>query len=144
MLEKIDLNKKLSKEESKQIMEELEGKLAYLQRVCKERKIPVIIIFEGFGASGKGTLINRLIYPLDPRGFDVYAINGESEDERLRPFLWRFWTKTPQKGRIAIFDRSWYRRVLVDRFDGVTKTSQLPMPSMKSMPLNVSSLTTEM
>ena len=126
MLEKIDLNKKLSKEESKQIMEELEGKLAYLQRVCKERKIPVIIIFEGFGASGKGTLINRLIYPLDTRGFDVYAINGESEDEKLRPFLWRFWTKTPQKGRIAIFDRSWYRRVLVDRFDGVTKTSQLP------------------
>lgn len=125
MLEKIDLSKKMGKKEYRQQMDMLGPKLGELQRKCKELRIPVIIVFEGFGAAGKGTMINRLIRPLDPRGFDVYAVSGESEEERMHPFLWRFWTKTPAKGRIAIFDRSWYRRVLIDRFDGVTSTEQL-------------------
>ncbi|MBS6212631.1 MAG: hypothetical protein KH812_21585, partial [Proteus hauseri] len=125
MLEKIDLTKKMGKKEFKQTMEELSGKLGTLQRECRNLKIPVMIVFEGFGAAGKGTLINQLIQPLDPRGFNVYAINGESDEEQLRPFLWRFWTKTPENGRIAIFDRSWYRRVLIDRFDGLTTEKQL-------------------
>ena len=125
MLEKIDLTKKMGKKEFKQTMEELSAKLGTLQRECRNLKIPVIIVFEGFGAAGKGTLINQLIQPLDPRGFNVYAINGESDEEQLRPFLWRFWTKTPENGRIAIFDRSWYRRVLIDRFDKVTTEKQL-------------------
>ncbi|MDY3917853.1 MAG: polyphosphate:AMP phosphotransferase [Candidatus Limivivens sp.] len=125
MLEKIDLTKKMDKKEYNQVIGGLETRLAALQRECRERKIPVIILFEGFGASGKGTLISRLIHSLDPRGFQVYAINGESDEERMRPFLWRFWTKTPEKGRIAIFDRSWYRWVLTDRFDGLTSEKQL-------------------
>ena len=125
MLEKLDLNKKLDKAVYKEKKEALGIRLARLQRECREAGIPVIIVFEGFGAAGKGTQINELISNLDPRGFQVYAINGESEEEKLRPFLWRFWTKTPQKGRIAIFDRSWYRKVLVDRFDGVTTKEQL-------------------
>ena len=125
MLEKIDLSKKMGKKEYSQQMDVLGIRLGELQRECRELGIPVIIVFEGFGAAGKGTLINRLIRPLDPRGFDVYAVNGESEEEQMHPFLWRFWTKTPAKGRIAIFDRSWYRRVLIDRFDKITSTKQL-------------------
>ena len=69
--------------------------------------------------------INRLIQALDPRGFSVYASNSSSEEERMRPFLWRFWIKTPANGRIAIFDRSWYRSVQADRFDGITKEEDL-------------------
>ncbi len=125
MLEKIDLTKKMGKKEYNEIIDDLNTKLGMLQRECREQKIPVMIVFEGFGASGKGTLINRLIHPLDPRGFHVYSIGSETEEERMHPFLWRFWVKTPEKGRIAIFDRSWYRRVLVDRFDGVTPEDQL-------------------
>lgn len=125
MLEQIDLSKKMGKKEFHKQMDVLGVEIARLQRECKNLKIPVMIVFEGFGASGKGSLINQLIRPLDPRGFHVYAINGESEDEQMRPFLWRFWTKIPEKGRIAIFDRSWYRRVLVDRFDKVTTETQL-------------------
>ena len=103
MLEKIDLSKKMSKEEFDKVIDGLEAKAGLLQRECRELKIPVIILFEGFGASGKGTLINSLIHALDPRGFRVYAINGESEDEIMRPYLWRFWTKTPEKGTHRYF-----------------------------------------
>lgn len=125
MLENIDLSKKLKKHDYNVKFDELSIRLSELQRECRTLGIPVIVIFEGLGASGKGTLINQLIEPLDPRGFRVYAINGESSEEQLRPFLWRFWTKTPEKGKIAIFDRSWYRRVLIDRYERVTTKEQL-------------------
>ncbi len=117
MLEKIDLSKKADKETFKQVMETEGGRLAGLQRECKAAGIPVMIVFEGMGAAGKGVQINRLIQALDPRGFSVFATNSSNEEERMRPFLWRYWTKIPAKGRIAIFDRSWYSIVQRDRFD---------------------------
>lgn len=126
MLEKIDLSKKADKETYKQTLEEEGQRLSLLQRECKAEGIPVMIVFEGMGAAGKGVQINRLIQFLDPRGFSVYASNQSSEEERMRPFLWRFWTKTPAKARITIFDRSWYRRVQIDRFVGETSDVELP------------------
>lgn len=125
MLEKINLSKKMDKREFKETMNVLTARLGMLQRECRELGIPVIVVFEGFGAAGKGTLINRLIQPLDPRGFKVYSIGPESKEEKMHPFLWRFWTKTPADGRIAIFDRSWYRRVLLERFEGLTAEGQI-------------------
>jgi len=125
MLEKIDLSRTVDKEVYKQVQKEEGTKLGQLQRQLKEAGIPVIILFEGMGAAGKGTQINRLIQFLDPRGFDVYASNRATEEEAMRPFLWRFWTKTPENGRIAVFDRSWYRKVLIDRFDKETKKKEL-------------------
>lgn len=126
MLEKLDLTKKMSKEEYKEKMEHLEKSMGSLQRKCKELNIPVMIAFEGFGAAGKGLQISKLIQSLDPRGFRVYAVKEETEEERMHPFLWRFWTKLPEKGRIAIYDTSWYRKVLTDRFDKKIKKSDLP------------------
>ncbi len=125
MLEKIDLSKKMEKEEYKRRGEALALKLGKLQRECKALKIPVMIVVEGLSAAGKGTLINELIEPLDPRGFTVYAIKEETEEEHMRPFLWRFWNITPEKGRIAILDSSWYRRVSEEYFDGYTTDKQL-------------------
>lgn len=95
-------------------IKELGEQLGELQRVCREKKIPVMIAFEGYGAAGKGLQIGNLIQALDPRGFKVYAVKNETEEERMRPFMWRFWTKIPEKGRIAIFDTSWYRRVMIN------------------------------
>ncbi len=125
MLEKIDLAKKVDKDTYRSVMDETQERLGLLQRECKAAGIPVVIVFEGIGAAGKGVQINRLIQALDPRGFDVYACNRPSEDEQMRPFLWRYWTKTPARGRIAIFDRSWYRSVQVDRFDKLTLETSL-------------------
>ena len=98
----------------KREIEELEQELALLQRRCRELGIPVLIVFEGWSASGKGTMINRVIQPLDPRGFKVSCIASPNHDEQLRPFLWRFWRRTPSAERMAIFDRSWYRTLLDD------------------------------
>ena len=125
MIEKIDLSKRVDKKTYRRVMDEAEEKLGLLQRECKDAGIPVILVFEGMGAAGKGVQINRLIQALDPRGFDVYACDRPTEDEQMRPFLWRYWTKTPAKGRIAVFDRSWYRSVQVDRFDGLTREDKL-------------------
>ena len=126
MLEKVDLTKKISKEEYKEKMPQLESKLGRLQRECKALGIPVLIVFEGFGAAGKGLQIGHLIQSMDPRGFEVHPVKNETEEERMHPFMWRFWTKTPARGRIAIFDGSWYRKVLIDRFEKRTKAKDLP------------------
>jgi polyphosphate:AMP phosphotransferase len=125
MLERLDLSRKLTKAEFKAAREGLELELAALQRLAKERGLPVIILFEGWGASGKGTMINNLIMPLDPRGFTVHSTLRPTEEEALRPFLWRFWTQTPARGRIAIFDRSWYRQVVRERIEGDVKGKAL-------------------
>lgn len=121
MLETLDLTEKLEKSDYKERMNELEPRIGELQRTAREMDIPVIVIFEGWDAAGKGTLINRLLLSLDPRGFTVHPISAPNQEESLRPFLWRFWTRTPARGRIAIFDRSWYGRVLVERVDKIVK-----------------------
>lgn len=115
MLEKINLSKKMSKKECKALMEQLEPQLSLLQRRLKEYKVPVVILFEGFGASGKGTMINELIQPMDPRGFKVFSIQKATEEEEMRPYLWRFWTRLPENGRIHLFDRSWYTKIVEAR-----------------------------
>ncbi len=126
MLEKIDLSKKVDKETYKQVVETEGERLGKLQRECKAAGIPVMIVFEGFDAAGKGVQINRLIQAMDPRGFSVYATNSSNEEAKLRPFLWQFWTHTPAKGRIQIFDCSWYKSVTEDRFDGAIKEKDVP------------------
>lgn len=125
MLEKIDLSRKAEKEVYRQAKETYGPRLGLAQRRLKEAEIPVLILFDGMDAAGKGTQINRLIQFLDPRGFDVYASSRVTEDEAMRPFLWRFWTLTPENGRIAVFDRSWYRKVREDRFEGRTAKKEL-------------------
>jgi polyphosphate:AMP phosphotransferase len=112
MLEKIDLNQSVDKQLYKQELKGLEARLLSLQGAIGDMGIPVLIAFEGWSASGKGTLISRVVYPLDPRHFNVYTMDKVTEDALMRPFLWSFWTKTPSKGRIAIFDKSWNRLIL--------------------------------
>ncbi len=117
MLGSLDLTRKIAKADYRKAKPDLELRLAALQRRARELGIPVLIVFEGWGASGKGTLINELYLPLDPRGLKVISSLAPVGDEKLRPFLWRFWCHTPARGRITIYDRSWYRRVVTDRVE---------------------------
>ena len=116
MLENVDLSQTIPNDEYKKSMKTLEVKLGALQRRAWELKIPIILVFEGWHASGMGEDINRFILPLDPRGFDFHTMTRPCYDDRLKPFLLRFWELIPVKGRIGIFDRSWYSRAIIELF----------------------------
>ncbi len=120
MLEKVDLKSKLSKVEYRQRFPFLRNRLYDLQKACWDAGIPSMIVFEGWDAAGKGTTINKLTQRLDPRGFKLYPITGPRTVETHMPWLWRFWQKVPNYGQMAIFDRSWYGRVLVERVEKLT------------------------
>jgi len=83
-----------------------------------------VLVFEGWDASGKGGAIRRLTSLLDPRGYKVWPISAPTEEERRHHYLWRFWTRTPGAGELAIFDRSWYGRVLVERVEGFARPAE--------------------
>jgi polyphosphate kinase 2 (PPK2 family) len=83
-----------------------------------------LILFEGWDASGKGGAIQRLTAKWDPRHFEVWPIGAPTEEEKARHFLWRFWKRLPATGEIAVFDRSWYGRVLVERVEGFASEAE--------------------
>ena len=117
LLDDIDLSQKLPKADYNASMDALEINMGQLQRQAHEMGVPITIVFEGWGASGKGRLINELLLALDPRGVNVHSTLAPNQEEFYRPFLWRFWTKIPEKGRMAIYDRSWYSRFIVKKMD---------------------------
>lgn len=96
-------------------LEQLRGRFALLTRRRQFRKHGAVFAFEGMDAAGKGGAIRRLTSALDARQYNVVPVSAPSEQERGYPYLWRFWRHIPQRGEIAIFDRSWYGRVLVER-----------------------------
>lgn len=111
MLRELDLEQRLDEAAWDGVSEVLKTRLGVLQQEIRARKIPVVILFEGWGASGKGSMISRLISNLDPRGFSVYSIGMPTVEEQRFPWMRRFWQKLPAYGDIAIFDRSWYRGI---------------------------------
>jgi polyphosphate:AMP phosphotransferase len=117
-LAKIDLNLKLDREEYEQRLGIAQVELRRLQLKIHQAKIPVLILFEGWDAAGKGGAIKRLTDTLDPRSYRVYPFSAPTNEEKQFHYLWRFWRKLPQAGTIGIYDRSWYGRVLVERIEG--------------------------
>ena len=112
MLSDIDLNKTMDKKEYKENLHHMEDTLAQLQQQVREANLPVILVFEGWSASGKGTSISRVTNPMDPRYFDVRTAGKVTEDKMMRPFLWSFWSYLPARGQIVIMDKSWHRIIL--------------------------------
>lgn len=124
MLANVDLKQKLDKPTYKARMADLAERLYRVQQRTWEAGIPVVILFEGWDAAGKGTTIRKLADPIDPRGYKIYPIRAARTYEKKRPWLWRFWLKTPAQGEWAIFDRSWYGRVLVERMEKLVKKEE--------------------
>ncbi|MGZ3449824.1 MAG: polyphosphate:AMP phosphotransferase [Polyangiales bacterium] len=114
----VDLNQKIDKDDYKKQLEEQQMKLALLTRNKKFKKLSPVLVFEGMDAAGKGGAIRRVTQAIDARIYDVIPIAAPTEEERAQPYLWRFWRHAPRDGKFAIFDRSWYGRVLVERVEG--------------------------
>jgi polyphosphate kinase 2 (PPK2 family) len=123
MLDTIDLSFAISKQAFKPMRRDMLRRIFELSEMVYERKRPVIVVFEGWDAAGKGTSIRTLTQQLDARGYKVLPTQAARTHEKQKPWLWRFWMNIPRYGQIAIFDRSWYGRVLVERVEGLT-----PMP----------------
>lgn len=118
LLNALDLSKQIEKkDEYKERLKALQLELLYYQRKLVEAKRSVLLVFEGPDAAGKGGVIKRLVEKLDPRTVRVYSIVKPTPEEYQHHYLWRFWTKLPKYGEMAVFDRSWYGRVLVERVE---------------------------
>ena len=113
MLDQADLKKTLSKEEYKMKAPEVKEQMGILQQTIKKSRLPVIVLFEGWGAAGKGSMISHLILTLDPRGFKVYSMATANEAERRKPLMWRYWDTIPEEGNFSIYDRSWYQELFI-------------------------------
>jgi len=110
-------HKALEEDEYKPKLKEVQLKMLNLQHELSESKSALIIVFEGPDAAGKGGAIRRITERLDPRLLRVHSIVKPTQEEYAHHYLWRFWDKLPARGQIAIFDRSWYGRVLVERVE---------------------------
>ncbi len=117
-LKDADLTASIDPEEYKTELKRLQDKLRELHNRIYRKRIPVVLCYEGWDAAGKGGNIRRIAYPLDPRGFDVIPVASPTPGELARHYLWRFWTRLPRSGHVAIFDRTWYGRVMVERIEG--------------------------
>ncbi|WP_321419501.1 polyphosphate:AMP phosphotransferase [uncultured Methanomethylovorans sp.] len=124
MLENIDLSLSMSKEEYKARIDDLYIRIEELQRKAWKMQIPIIIVFEGWHASGMTEIINRYILSLNPVGFKYHVTVKPTYEEVKKPLLWRFWQNMPAYGSIAIFERSWYSRAVIEHFNRKGENSE--------------------
>ena len=117
-LDTLELDRKCSRKEYDDQLEQLQGRLARLTRDKAFGRRSLVLVFEGMDAAGKGGAIRRVTAALDARHYRVYPIAAPTDEEAARPYLWRFWRHAPRQGKTVIFDRSWYGRVLVERVEG--------------------------
>ncbi|MBI4693807.1 MAG: polyphosphate:AMP phosphotransferase [Gammaproteobacteria bacterium] len=118
VISELDLAQRIESKRYKAELARWQGRLSELVRHPRFKKRSLICVFEGADAAGKGGSIRRIAQSLDARQFQIVPVAAPTEEERAQPYLWRFWRHVPRRGRVAIFDRSWYGRVLVERVEG--------------------------
>jgi polyphosphate:AMP phosphotransferase len=118
ILSSLDMSQALTRKEFGTELEKYQGRLNLLQRKAQKKRISTILVFEGWDAAGKGGAIRRITGALDARSYQVIPIAAPTDEERAQHYLWRFWRHLSRAGRLTIFDRSWYGRVLVERVEG--------------------------
>jgi polyphosphate kinase 2 (PPK2 family) len=123
VLGRLDLSQKVDKADYEKELAKLQRRLNLLSRDAKFRKMSTVLVFEGMDAAGKGGSIRRVTGALDARYYSIIPVAAPTEEERAQPYLWRFWRQLPGRGRVTIFDRSWYGRVLVERVEAFAKTA---------------------
>ncbi|MCC6879052.1 MAG: polyphosphate:AMP phosphotransferase [Rhodocyclaceae bacterium] len=121
LINSLDMKLALTKKKFDKELEKYQGRLNLLTRNPKFKERSLICVFEGSDAAGKGGSIRRITGALDARQYAIVPIAAPTEEERAQPYLWRFWRHAPRIGRVTIFDRSWYGRVLVERVEGFAR-----------------------
>ncbi|EDN71087.1 Protein of unknown function DUF344 [Beggiatoa sp. PS] len=121
ILDTVDLSQRLDNKTYRNELETYQGKLHRLAWAAYQKKCSTIIVFEGWDAAGKGGAIRRMTQAMDARLYQVISIAAPTDEERAHHYLWRFWRHIPRAGRVTIYDRSWYGRVLVERVEGFAK-----------------------
>ncbi len=116
-LDKLDLSLKLEEDYKVELLH-AQGRLNRLFRKAKDKGVASVLLFEGWDAAGKGGAVRRITAALDARDYLIVPIAAPTDEEKARHYLWRFWRWVPTAGRLTIFDRSWYGRVLVERVEG--------------------------
>lgn len=124
ILSRVDLSRRIDGAAYDRDLARLQAKLRLLGFQVYLRKRPVALVFEGWDAAGKGGAIHRITAEIDPRSYVVHPIAAPAGDDRARHYLYRFWRRLPARGQIAIFDRSWYGRVLVERVEGFARPDE--------------------
>lgn len=124
MLENTDLTQKLDDAAYRLQLDTLQDRLHTLCYETYRAERPVVMVFEGWDAAGKGGTIRQIVEALDPRDYIVYPIAAPEGEDRTHHYLYRFWRRLPPTGHFAIFDRSWYGRVLVERIEGFAKPNE--------------------
>jgi polyphosphate:AMP phosphotransferase len=117
ILSRLDMNQTVDNKDYKKRLEQLQGTLNEIVRKARELGISTILVFEGWDAAGKGGAIRRMTAALDARDYEVIPIAAPTDEERAHHYLWRFWRHLSRAGRVTIYDRSWYGRVLVERVE---------------------------
>ncbi|KAA5606481.1 polyphosphate:AMP phosphotransferase [Roseospira marina] len=118
VLDTLDMTRTLPKEDYRAALSKQQGRVAVLQRQAREQGISTVLVFEGWDAAGKGGAIRRLTRALDARQLQVIPVAAPTDEEQAQHYLWRFWRQLGRAGRVTVFDRSWYGRVLVERVEG--------------------------
>jgi len=124
VLDRVDLTKTLDDKEYDRKLAKLQARVNELSRRAWEKKVSSVLVFEGWDAAGKGGTVRRLTAAMDARLYRVVPIAAPTDEERARQYLWRFWRHIPRAGRVTIFDRSWYGRVLVERVEGFAREDE--------------------
>ena len=124
VLETLEPLEPLSKSTYRSTLQRLQGRISVLQRKALEQKRSSVLVFEGPDAAGKGGAIRRLIAALDARNYRVLQYGAPTDEENSRHYLWRFWRRLQPLGRLTVFDRSWYGRVLVERVEGFAREDE--------------------
>lgn len=123
-LSDLDMDARIPKKEYEPRLEAVQTRFRQIQQAYLHTRDTGVIVFEGWDAAGKGGTIRRMASVMDPRGFRVWPIGAPSEAELARHYMVRFWERLPAKGEIAVFDRSWYGRVLVERVEGLASETE--------------------
>ncbi len=123
-IDDVDHSLVLPENEYKKQLKELQAKLFRLENIMYQDRIPLMIMYEGWDAAGKGGNIKRVAQALDARAYNIYPSPAPTKPELMHPFLWRYWTRLPKAGHVGMYDRSWYGRVLVERVEGFATTEE--------------------